>query len=784
MAQAQEVFVFSPTQIPGCQLWLDASDRATITTSGSVMSQWTDKSGLSKTVTFAGTSNTYSPSLQAVSTDNATTSYFFANVNLKKSVIPYATVFTVHTWTGSGLSSANQALWGQDIGGGWNRFQLLGFTASPAFAYGLSYTPNSPNVTTVSALNTSARALYSASYAYQISNGTFAYVNGTLASTTVTEAVSPSETATTNTYFGTIDTGYAGTVAFHEILIFTSQITTAQRQTIEGYLAWKWGLQANLPSDHPFRRYRPLAQPPFPTTLSPAPRITQGTQPFVPTQISGCQLWLDAADPSSLVVSGSNVTQWRDKSANGNHFSSAGLSTSPTTGTYNGLTTIYWTSSNQQLVSSQNNATPGSAARTMFVLEYNPLITSCVYLVTGTEAGANPATCWGYGKNSNADYSYPFLYSSAGADIFTFVQIRNSPTILTSTFDGSSTLTGWITGDYQITKSTGLNTTAGVWYLGRRQQAAVGSIDSYFLEILQYNSAFTTAQRQQVEGYLAWKWGFVSSLPDGHPYKAQPIAPFPFRSTAFQGSLSVWVPTRISGCLMWLDGADRSTLTLSGTNVTQWNDKSGQGYTLTVPSGRTSPTYSNGVLNTTGTNALWSTTNFAISGNAQVTLFLVYSTTTTTGNLGPGAYIGSANAASPPTFFGIGTYQTTSNAISFVASVFEPDVYITLTPNTGGARMMACGFYTGAQINGTYNGTLLTPQTLTVANFSVQPFQIGLRTANNSPSIDGTICESVCYNFAVSTAQRQQVEGYLAWKWGLQGSLPATHPFKNFPPSP
>ena len=32
----------------------------------------------------------------------------------------------------------------------------------------------------------------------------------------------------------------------------------------------------------------------------------------------------------------------------------------------------------------------------------------------------------------------------------------------------------------------------------------------------------TTGNRQNVEGYLAWKWGLVSSLPSGHPYKAAP----------------------------------------------------------------------------------------------------------------------------------------------------------------------------------------------------------------------------------------------------------------------
>jgi hypothetical protein len=45
----------------------------------------------------------------------------------------------------------------------------------------------------------------------------------------------------------------------------------------------------------------------------------------------------------------------------------------------------------------------------------------------------------------------------------------------------------------------------------------------------------------------------------------------------------------------------------------------------------------------------------------------------------------------------------------------------------------------------------------------------------------GTIYEVVVFSSALSTAQRQQVEGYLATKWGLQGSLPASHPYKNTP---
>ena len=38
-----------------------------------------------------------------------------------------------------------------------------------------------------------------------------------------------------------------------------------------------------------------------------------------PNDIPNCCLWLDADDATSVVTSGSDVTQWSDKSGNGNH---------------------------------------------------------------------------------------------------------------------------------------------------------------------------------------------------------------------------------------------------------------------------------------------------------------------------------------------------------------------------------------------------------------------------------------------------------------------------------
>jgi hypothetical protein len=47
---------------------------------------------------------------------------------------------------------------------------------------------------------------------------------------------------------------------------------------------------------------------------------------------------------------------------------------------------------------------------------------------------------------------------------------------------------------------------------------------------------------------------------------------------------------------------------------------------------------------------------------------------------------------------------------------------------------------------------------------------------------NGNICEIIVYSSDLTSRERQQVEGYLAWKWGIQSSLPSTHTYYKFPP--
>ena len=43
----------------------------------------------------------------------------------------------------------------------------------------------------------------------------------------------------------------------YEVMVFAKKLNDFAVRRLEGYLAYKWGASANLPSDHPFKSVRP-----------------------------------------------------------------------------------------------------------------------------------------------------------------------------------------------------------------------------------------------------------------------------------------------------------------------------------------------------------------------------------------------------------------------------------------------------------------------------------------------------------------------------------------------
>jgi hypothetical protein len=543
---------------------------------------------------------------------------------------------------------------------------------------------------------------------------------------------------------------------------------------------------------------------------------------FNPTQISGCQLWLDAADITTI-VGRSPVTSWIDKSGNANNATATGrpiltvnaikgrqaIRTSTTPASFfRGSLSITGTSftcfsvavttvvlpkaagtSDQRLVSLANIGTVDFSRQDSAIALFNQVNTSTI-------------ATWRFGLIANNAI------------------VQNTPFLAVSQYNGATGAL-WFNGSPGTLPSSA--STQGAFTIQRYgvgNQAQTGATEywnGFIGEVIIYNSAITAAQRQQVEGYLAWKWGLVADLPSSHPYKNTPLPQFPplpplpplpaYPIVSVPTSVTlvpagvpytnkvvpnVFSPRQISGCQLWFDAADTTSMLFSGSTVTRWNDKSGNGRNATNGS-YAAPTYSATGFNGRypgllfdGSTTMLNTTAFlptpVLSANGTDTsIFVVFNYNLAGGNYGVYGLGFDNNAYVLRTPWNVGTFGT---AIIDTASYFTSRISFEFTSTQAAAQLYSI-LRSGAS-HFFYQFGSLTASNLSstgTVGTNSQTFGIGGGIADGV-YFNSFISEMIIYNVALTTIQRQEVEGYLAWKWGLQGSLPANHPYKLFSPPP
>lgn len=735
---------FSPTSIPGCALWLDGADSTTLTLSGSNVTQWNDKSGNGYSLVQATTSNQPTYLLNVVNG--------LGGVETNRSRFLFKSGSNISNFAYGTNTSAFFVIRNASTNGGWNIFATMYFTATG------SQTSKSRWHFSVNQGGTQGLTIIIGSTTYQ--NTSFTIPTSTAAIVGFT--TSPSSTlldlnGSISTYSGvtmsnaddgiglaladTRDTTATTNTVICEMIGFNTQLTTTERQQIEGYLANKWGLSTSLPTTHPY-----YSAPSIPSPLS----------------ISGCALWLDAADSTTLTLSGSNVTQWNDKSGNANNAVRSTIVTSALGPTRNSSNTLLFTrtGSSVQMLRTQTGRQTTQPVTFMLVFRViadNPSGDGAffdyrknpgIYSLNQTlirRLGATTAL-------ADFNYSWPTtqIVFAMQASSNTFSAFVNGTQILNSTLalDMPAADGGYLT----IGALTDINNT----YASLIQYTN----SSEFGELLMFNSFLSTSQRQQIEGYLANKWGLASSLPSTHPYRfLRAIPKLPF--------LRPFSPLDVSGCSLWLDAADSTTLTLSGSNVTQWNDKSGNGRNAASTSA--DATFSNSGL--LFSNNFYTTTYPANPVNE--TFFTIF-TTASTLNSSSNGLIGSQNGGR---VILVG-HGGNSNQFGVNASGVSSGAGITgLTTSTRflGIIQISNTTSTSASLNG---GSLTAPVTITAFTAGTTT-TIGRETSTQY-AFNGIVHELLAYSAVLTTTERQQVEGYLADKWGLRGNLPSTHPLKLY----
>jgi hypothetical protein len=236
----------------------------------------------------------------------------------------------------------------------------------------------------------------------------------------------------------------------------------------------------------------------------------------------GLVLWLDAADDSTFSYSsGTEVSQWRDKSGNNFHANELqAVGNKPSRNTVvNGRKSLNFTS------------TEGDRLRVNSGMVFTNSVTAIVFIKPGAQnydyanildqdhAMSGGANGWVIQRHGNGSNWQSWVSNAAGSDWFNPNAIsyaNNTPQIVTLR-KGSSTVTLYSNGtsstdvaiaDQQIRQVGYLGLNIGSWRAG-------GFSDRHYngeiCEIVVYNRALSLTELKQVHTYLGQKWGISNT---------------------------------------------------------------------------------------------------------------------------------------------------------------------------------------------------------------------------------------------------------------------------------
>ena len=240
-------------------------------------------------------------------------------------------------------------------------------------------------------------------------------------------------------------------------------------------------------------------------------------------------------------------------------------------------------------------------------------------------------------------------------------------------------------------------------------------------------------------------------------------------------SASYWTPASMP-TIFWYDAADTATITATGSQVTQMLDKSVNNWTVApLTAGKIGPDTGTRTLN--GLNVLeWTktapNTNQTLENNTftQTQPFCIASILRLdTDALADQDFLFSGTETSAPRIAVRRTANNNFQILTNSGSLSTPSGSV-----TEGNDYIASFYFNSAAPTIRLNGSI-SPTTGSIANNSFTSLNIGGNYLEDQ-SLNGFIAELVAF---VNSTDQEIIEGYLAWKWGMESQLPIGHPYKN-----
>ena len=245
----------------------------------------------------------------------------------------------------------------------------------------------------------------------------------------------------------------------------------------------------------------------------------------------------------------------------------------------------------------------------------------------------------------------------------------------------------------------------------------------------------------------------------------------------------LWTPTDINP-LAWYDAKDGTYITQTGGLVDQWADKSGNVRHL-AQTGAARPTYASDAVSFDGiaqylVNAL---PFMYANGNLSVSFVGTVALVGTDRRL-----VSERSTATNNPFYGFESHNTDNSQMCMYIrndanTVLNNHTPLSLTGAFNNTQRIYVWGDTGSRLMGYFNGAGVAYASYTRSG-SLTPTNFGMgATVGATPGafLTCSVNELIITNF-MPDQLRLCMEGWLAWRWGLQGLLPANHRFKGEPP--
>ena len=723
---------FSPVNIPGLALWYDFSDTSTIDLSGNFqVIRVRDKSGMGRHGTPSNGVDGYwvydAPTRGVGRVPDTTIVQLKLDVSLNAS----ANFFSAGIAMSSGGTGTTYILSPVEDGGSMFRWNSNTYAAGTVWQESLGMS------------NTGDQ--------FAMSVGTFTGgpmmrvgTNGTVRGNNLTSNTVPLVKDGIELAIGTYSGLLRNRGTIHELFVFSNVISESDRAALENYLTNKW------------------------TIPDPPPTIS------APTDISGCNLWLDVSGGTSnftFVPGTSNILRWIDKSP-----MAYDVSTSSAPTYYPVWQDVSEYVSFVRLTTMRTNRPePSNSQETGFIVGFRVINPSTTTLLGGT---ATVGTWRAVNVSSNIALrqandvgnftfttDYALYNKSIPLEVSWVLGGKEAYTRLAGQFGGYRTSPNW-------TDTSGVGNTT------------IGPAGYFLREIILYDRALSWPEISNVSAYLTQKWNLSN-------YKTYTNGPVTNRSFASSQAFTrpFQVPYDIASCTLWLDAKDSNTLVLdANSNVLMWYDKSG--CQNDVSAGLSRPVYSNDTIVFSNNSMTVRNSTVGVANNFRFdpplraryhTFIALHKPLTTTGNTGLIDFsfgYGSTNSrnVSFPTMDGTTprgyVSSMTTSATRTVSTFLENSVTTEHNIVTASIQSNRFTIYRNGVVQRDVS-SVVPGNDIFSANNAIT--SIGRWGFSNNTFYQGEVKEIFIFDRPLSQFAIAQVESYLAKKWNMTNLLPSNH---------